>query len=209
MPKCALNKDTDSPDDWVGSDDDNWLMRWRIKKKHWFAFANRCPKGLTCTIIFFPLLYLVPLLVWFTGWSWWYLWPIGVMPVARKWRLLPTVLFAVKGGGPWRIENTDSTIITSLDGMPNPMFFPRLETSAASVMTPFYLSRIQLFCRWHFAISWPFLIQGHFYFRSKDVEKPSGPHEDKDGKVFSFYRGWHRDEDEIYWGDGGGAGNFK
>jgi len=193
MPKCALNQDTDSPNDWVGTDDDNWLMRWRIKRKHWFAFANRCPKGLTWTIIFFPGLYLVPLLVWLTGWSWWYLWPIVVVPVARKWRSRPIVLLAIKGSGPWRLENNGSTSIidSSTPRIPN-----------------YYLSRIQKWCRWHFAILWPLCFQGHIIFKKKNVPT-AGDNTDMDGKVFSFYRGWHFDEDEIYWGDGGGAGNYK
>ena len=207
MPKCALNQDTDEPSDWVGTDDDNWLMRWRIKKKHWFAFANRCPTGLTWTFVFLPGLYLMPLTIWFTGWSWWYLFPIAVLPVARKWRLLPTTVWAIKGKGPWRLESTDSKYIIAMQDE-SFVFFPRWETSAASIITPFYLSRIQRWARWHIAIQWPFLIQGHFYKRAEYVPTATDS-PDVDGKVFSFYRGWHRDEDEIYWGDGAGAGNFK
>jgi len=207
MPKCALNQDTDDPSDWVGTDDDNWLMRWRIKKKHWFAFANRCPPGLTWTIVFLPGLYLFPFLVWFTGWSWWYLFPIAVIPVARKWRLLPTTVVAIKSGGPWRLENTDSKYIIAMETS-NFVFMPRWETSAASVITPFYLSRIQKLCRWHVAIQWPFLIQFHWYWKEKDVPLLND-NPDVDGKYFGGYRGWHRDEDEIYWGDGAALGNPK
>jgi hypothetical protein len=128
-----------------------------------------------------------------------------IIPVARKWRLMPTVIFAMKGKGPWRLESTDSKIIVPMDGLPNPTFFPRLETSAASIMTPFYLSRVQRWTRWHFQLCWPFLVAGHFYFKAEDVPTPEKEH-DTDGQLLNAYRGWHRDEDEIFWGDGGFAG---
>lgn len=200
MPKCALNEDTNDPSDWEGTDDDNLWMRWRIKCKGWFAFANRCPAGVTVTLIFFPLLYSLPFTIWFTGWSWWYLFPVLVIPVARKWRLMPTTIIAIRGKGAWRLENTDSKFIVPNELSPT-MLFPRLETTVAGAMTPFYLSRVQRWCRWHLAIQWPFLIQGHFYLKVADVPTPATEH-DTDGQLVNGYRGWHRDEDQIYWGDG-------
>jgi hypothetical protein len=192
MPKCALNEDTDDPSDWVGTDDDNWLMRWRIKKKHWFAFANRCPPGLTWTLVFLPGLYLMPLTIWFTGWSWWYLFPIAVLPVARRWRLLPTTVWAIRGPGLWRYESTDSKEIVASESL-------HLQPEK------FYLSRVQYWCRWHFAIQWPLCLQFHVYYKPSNVLKFQ-EQRDTDGQLLFLYRGWHRDEDEIYWGDGGFIG---
>lgn len=193
MPNCALNKDTDEPSDWKGTDDDVWYMRWRIYCKGLFAFANRCPSGVTISVVFFPGFYLLPFTIWFTGWSWWYLFPFVIIPVARKWRLMPKVLFALKGKGEWRLENTDSTSIISS---------PKLRVDG------YYLSRIQLWSRWHFAFSWPFLFQFHWYWKAVDVLAPN-ENKNVDGKYFGGYRGWHRDEDEIFWGDGSALGNPK
>lgn len=192
MPRCALNEDTDDPTDWKGSDDDNWLMRWRIKYKHWFAFANRCPRGLTWTTVFFPGLFLLPFTIWFTGFSWWYLFPVIIIPVQRKWRLLPKTLLALRGPGVWRFENTNSTSITPGEDL-------------TLLKEGYYLSRIQRWCRWHIQISWPLFVAGHFYWKAEDVPTPVDEH-DTDGEIVNVYRGWHRDEDEIFWGDGGFAG---
>jgi len=102
---------------------------------------------------------------------------------------MPKVLFAIKGDGPWRLENTDSTEIIK---------------SAEFEKTGFYLSRIQKFCRWHMAVLWPLLIQGHLYFKKEYVPESEGIN--LDGKLIFCYRHYHRDEDEIYWGDGGFIG---
>lgn len=200
MPKCALPARLQNPDAWKGTDDDTWLMRWRIPLKGWCAFANRCPDGIAWSFLWLPGLFVLPFSIWFTGWSWWYLFPFILIPVKRKWRLMPTTIFAIKGKGNWRIENTDSTQIAPLTWH-DFLVFPRLETSAASIMTPFYLSRVQRWCRWHVALQWPFLIQFHFYFHASDVPSASNEH-DTDGQLIGGYRGWHRDGDEIFWGDG-------
>jgi hypothetical protein len=107
---------------------------------------------------------------------------------------------AVRGEGPWRLEDKDGVPdAVSTDGK---ILFLKSYGNQ-------YLSRIQRYTRWHFAIQWPLCFLGHFYFKKEYVQSVTAAHEDKDGKVFSFYRGWHFDGDEIYWGDGGGAGNFK
>lgn len=201
-PKCALNSDTDSPDDWAGKDVDVWYARWKIKVRHWFAFSNRCPRGITCTFVFFPFLYLFPFTVWLTGWSWWYLFPILVLPVAKKWRLMPKTIFAIRGGGTWRYENTDSTkIIPGNTNKPSFLCPDRFVFKGEE----FYLSRIQRWCRWSFHIAWPLFVGGHLYFRDKDVPRPDFEH-DTDHQLLFAYRGYHRDEDVIFWGDGGFIG---
>jgi hypothetical protein len=97
---------------------------------------------------------------------------------------------AVKGRGPWRLENTDSTSIIDSDTVEKPGY---------------YLSRVQKWCRWHFAVQWPFCLQFHVYYKQSDVPS-NGNEKDTDGKLLFIYRGWHRDEDEIFWGDGGFLG---
>ena len=206
MPKCALPENLDEASEWKGTDDDVWYMRWRLHVKGWFAFSNRCPKGITGTLIFFPGLYVLPISIWFTGWSWWYLWPAILIPVSRQWRKMPTVIFAAKGKGPWRIESSDGEMDAPLE-FPDKkfIFYPRIETSAASTMVAFYLSRVQYWTRWHVQVSWPFLIAFHFYFKASDVP-PAGQRVNTDGKLVYWYRGWHRDGDFIFWGDGGFLG---
>lgn len=212
LSKAALPDHIDQPEEWKGTDDDVWYMRWRLYVKHWFAFScttDRVAKqGLDLSFVFMPGLFVLPFTVWFTGWSWWYLFPIGILPVFKRWREYPTTIFAAHGSGPIRLESTDSKVIVPMT-ISNWLWFPRFETSAASTMVPFYFSRIQKWCRWHIALNWPFLIQCHFYWRKEDVATPED-HSDKDGKVVHFYRGWHRDGDRIYWGDGACTpGNFK
>lgn len=192
---------------WKGTDDDTALMRWRIKIKSWFAFSDRSPKGIALSFVYFPLLHALPLTIWFTGWSWWYLLPIGVIPVARKWRSVPTVIFAAKGKGWWRLESNVAQCAVPM-ATPPTMFFPRIESSAASIMAKFYLSRVQYWCRWHVAIHWPLLVTFHWWRYAEDVPQPKEEPTLK-GTEISFYRGWHFDADGIFWGDGTAGPNFK
>lgn len=213
LSKCALPERLDEAHEWKGTDDDQvWYMRWRLHVKHWFAFGPHCKQGLDLSFVLMPGLYVLPFTIWFTGWSWWYLFPLGIIPVCRRWRLFPTVIFSIRGKGYWRFENSNGNVsVAGSLGDPNKIqwnLFPRYETSMMSVMVPFYMSRCQYWSRWHFAIHWPFLVTLHWYPKAEDV-LPVNIKEDRDGKVRSFYRGWHRDGDEIYWGDGGAGPNFK
>lgn len=101
-----------------------------------------------------------------------------------RWRKYPRVLWAVGGEGTWRYENED--------GEYTPLFPP------LGLGLTYYLSRQQLYKRWHFAIQWPLMISFHFYPRAADVPRPNEPHSDLDGKVWFFYWG-HFDADLVYW----------
>lgn len=207
MPKCALPEHIDEPGEWENTDDDVWYMRWRMYIKGWFAFANRCPKGITGSIVFLPALYLLPFTVWFTGWTWWYCFPLIVIPVNRKWRLWPYTVFAIRGAGKWRLEGVKGNQETTTDQkviwfMP---YFQSIRIGQELEVPTYYLSRVQYWCRWHLRMDWPLLFGFHFYFKAADVVPPM-ERRDTDGKLFFAYRGWHRDGDEIFWGDGGFAG---
>jgi hypothetical protein len=41
MPNSALPERLQDPANWKGTDDDNWLMRWRLSRKGWFAYGPR------------------------------------------------------------------------------------------------------------------------------------------------------------------------
>lgn len=208
LSACALPSHKDEAHEWKGTDDDQvWWMRWRLKVKRWFVFGStdRCPQGLDLTFVFFPGLWVLPLSIWFTGWSWWYLWPVGILPVARRWRDCPILLFGVFGDGHVRWETPD---VASEGHAPGRRLTVFQREFIASDGRRVFLSRVQLWCRWHVAVLWPLMVQAHFYPRRADVV-PVGNREDRDGKIFNFYRGWHKDE-IGYWGDGGFAGrNFK
>jgi hypothetical protein len=150
----------------------NLWKRWNKATKHWDAFGPRSPKGFAFSM-----------------------WPPFVL--MRKWREYPTTIFAWHGGGYLRLENTDSSIIVPMK-LPKFIFFPRLETSAASVMVPFYLSRIQPWVRWHIQLQWPLFFCFHWYKTQGDVQK-EGEYADRDGKLTMGYVGAKRDGDRIFW----------
>lgn len=180
--KTALTDRLNDPDNWKGTDDDTPLMRWRIRIKHWFAFSNRSEKGITASFVFFPFLWVFPFTIWFTGWSWWYLFPIAIIPVARKWRKKPKVLWAKKWGGMWRWE--------SLGDAPEQWTTENNPKNFDMIDGDLYFSRVQNKTDACIAIIWPLLVVVHWK------------------KIF-FYRGWHFDDDLIYWGDGAGGPNIK
>jgi hypothetical protein len=191
----VLTPHQNDPASWKGTDDDKvWWMRWRLYVKHWFAFATPrlCPQGFDVSIVFFPLLYIAPVTMAFTGLSWWYLFPIGFLPVCRVWRQTPKVLFAMRGDGLWRFEESFTGDESTF----------RLLESGLTYRNN-YLSRAQYYCRWHIAIHWPLLVVVHYYPKQSDVLKPNVPREVSPETFWTFQRGWPRDADGIYWGDGG------
>ena len=209
MPKCALTEHIDEPKEWKNTDDDNFWMRWRLHCKGLFAFSHRCERGITWSIVFLPLTYLLPFTIWLTGWSWWYLFPVAMIPVSHQWREFPILLIGYFGKGFIRYESTNgkaefaenSEFILNEKNM-------QIEDHATGLLIPVYISRIQLWCRWHIALHWPFLLTGHFYWKEADV-LPEMSKENRDGKMMNGYRGYHRDADGIFWGDGASAGHFK
>lgn len=200
--KTSLTERLNDPANWIGTDDDNVWMRWRIKIKSWFAFSNRSPNGIAFSFAFLPLMWLFPFTIWFTGWSWWYLFPIMIIPVTRKWRMMPMVLLAVRGKGVWRFEDNQHQFGGAHNY--NLLVLRRPEDNGRWN----YLSRIQPWCRWHVALHWALLISLHWFWKAEDV-LPVMTNQDTDGKVISLYRGWHYDADKTFWGDGAAAGNFK
>lgn len=112
-----------------------------------------------------------------------------------RWRKYPKVLFAIAGEGFWRFEagnepytTADDTCI-STDGR---RYILNEEFS------PDYLSRIQYWTRWHFAIQWPLMISFHFYPKANDVPVPGEVRPELDGKLWYAYWG-HYDADNVYW----------
>lgn len=103
-----------------------------------------------------------------------------------KWRKYPKVLFAIRGKGKWRFENPVTDFATTEGTLIN------IDWQSC------YLSRQQLYCNWHVAVQWPFMISFHWYRKANDVPVYGEPVPDLDGKVWFAY--WnHFDGDLIYW----------
>jgi len=176
------------------------LYKWWSKTtKSWEAFSWRSPKGIAFAYILFPGFYLLPFLVWFTGWSWWYLFPIGVIPVARQWRKVPKILFAIKGDGVWRFE---------ADGKPD--LWSHLDDPKEYLKEhpDYYLSRMQLWSDWHIAIQWPIFFSYHIYDIPDTAIKP-GKKENRDGEITTAYAGAKRDTDCFWFVSFFAGENFK
>lgn len=104
----------------------------------------------------------------------------------------PKVLFAVGSKESWRVETDYGEVFT---------FVPTFMRDGE------YLSRVQYYKRWHFAIQltvWekiPFvfpMISFHWYPKASDVPAYGQPRPELDGKLWFAYWG-HFDADLIHW----------
>lgn len=74
----------------------------------------------------------------------------------------------------------------------------RWEMDPLSMCT--YVSRVQYFKRWHFAIHWPLLVTFHCYFKKKGVPMAGDVLGDRlSNTLFYCYFGAHYDQDGVYW----------
>lgn len=107
-----------------------------------------------------------------------------------RWRKYPKLLLGIGGQGVWRWEPVIPHTPEIYDRNNNPL--------SGGQPSFYYLSRIQYYKRWHFAIQWPLIISFHAYFRNEDVPVYGKERPDTDGKLFFFY--WnHYDADLVYW----------
>lgn len=100
----------------------------------------------------------------------------------RQWRMMPVKLVLLRGEGLPRYEYEDSD-----SG---------------------YLSRQQLWCRWHVQIQWPLFFAFHWYWKAEDV-LPFLTTGDRDGKLVFFYLGAKRDTDCFWYLAVYAGGNWK
>jgi len=91
-----------------------------------------------------------------------------------RWKTPPVCLFKIGGAGAWRYETDPFT------GKP-------------------YLSRIQYWKTWHFAIQLPFWIQFHWYKKPYIMAYPRCDGSSVDGKLWYFYGPASYDSDGVYW----------
>lgn len=117
-----------------------------------------------------------------------------------RWRKYPRVLFAVRSKqGVFRAESLKgdgqnvARVLWNTD-----IWLSSPHDEFVEVFDEGYLSRIQYWCRWHFAIQWPLMISFHFYPKAADVPKFGEPRPELDGKLWFAY--WnHFDADLVYW----------
>lgn len=116
-----------------------------------------------------------------------------------RWRKYPKVLIAFKGDGPFRFETDGWDSVYYADHLFNEEVYAYRDINEMlGEYKEGYLSRIQYYTRWHFAIQWPLMVSFHFYPKASDVPIYGKPRPELDGKVWFFY--WnHFDADLIYW----------
>ncbi len=110
---------------------------------------------------------------------------LAIGPRGNHWycktRELPKTLFIRHGGGPLRYESSDGRFTSN------------------ETQKDMYLSRIQCWCKWHFAIQWPPFFQGHRVWNKKDV--PAYPEYKSDfgiDKMVNAQLGYKRDGDKWH-----------
>ncbi len=122
-----------------------------------------------------------------------------------KFREYPWLLFAAKGKGYFRWENTDGSWET-ID-TPQKIGQQTFDWTGAAV----YLSRSQYWTKWHIQLQWPLFIAFHIYWRLRDVPSfPDRPREDLSIlHMFQFQIGFKRDADRVYWLTAGLGGRHE
>lgn len=112
-----------------------------------------------------------------------------------KTKKYPMIAFAIRGKGDWRFETETGDYVGGYWAIA--MWQPQHG----------YLSRIQYYTRWHFAIQltvWdkiPLIfpmVSFHFYPKAADVPIVNEPRPELDGKLWFAYWG-HFDADLIHW----------
>lgn len=115
-----------------------------------------------------------------------------------RWRDIPITLFAMRGEGKYRLENSNGT-----------SFFAAPD---AHVIAPrvVYVSRIQPYTRWGIVLQWPLFFNCWFIYRKEDVVSPPR-YKSAFGikKMFTFGIGFKRDADKVYWLTANAGGNFE
>lgn len=171
MPKSALSPRLLDADNWKGTDDDIWYMRWRIKLKYLFAYGPRATE-------------------W---WAKWREYPKTLFALRSKQGTFRVESETWERDSSWESEFVDTMIVNQ------DMWLGRPVDGYVEVFEQGYLSRIQYYTRWSFQIQWPLMVAFHWYWKAADVPVYGQPRPDTDGKLVFVYFGAHRDGDKVYW----------
>lgn len=171
MPKSALSPRLLDADNWKGTDDDVWYLRWRIKLKYLFAYGPRATE-------------------W---WAKWREYPKTLFAIRSKQGVFRVEAETWERDSAWEGQFVDTKIVNQ------DMWLSRPHDQFVETFEQGYLSRVQYYTRWSFQVQWPFMVAAHFYMRAADVPEYGKPRPDTDGKLWFFYIGTHRDADKVYW----------
>jgi len=121
-----------------------------------------------------------------------------------KWREIPTSLFAIRGYGQWRLEDTDGSNIYTY---PKTNYDFKINADWKYFS---YLSRIQPWSQYGIVLQWPLFFNCWFIYRKRDVVSPPR-YKSAFGikKMFTFGIGFKRDGDKVYWLTANLGGNFE
>ena len=171
MPKSALSPRLLEAENWKGTDDDVWYMRWRIGLKYLFAYGPRATE-------------------WYAKWR---EYPKTLFAIRSKQGIFRVETEEWERDTAWdcawdvnNLFNTDMYAYREMEA-------PVVEYKQG------YLSRVQYYTRWSFQIQWPLMVAFHFYTKASDVPVYGQPRPDTDGKLWFVYFGAHRDADKVYW----------
>lgn len=171
MPKSALSPRLLEADNWKGTDDDVWYMRWRIKLKYLFAYGPRANE-------------------W---WAKWREFPKTLFAVKAK-----DGYFRIETET-WERDSSKDCAYDARYLFNENSWHVDNSDPHCDVISPGYLSRVQYYTRWSFQVQWPFMVAFHWYWKAADVPKWGEPRPDTDGKLVFVYFGAHRDGDKVYW----------
>lgn len=171
MPKSALSPRLLDADNWKGTDDDVWYMRWRIKLKYLFAYGPRATE-------------------W---WAKWREFPKTLFAVKAD-----DGYFRIETET-WERDSSQECAYDAKYLYNENMYHVDNSDPHVDVIMPGYLSRVQYYTRWSFQIQWPLMVAFHWYKSPADVPKYGEPRPNTDGKLWFVYFGAHRDGDKVYW----------
>ncbi len=119
-----------------------------------------------------------------------------------KWRELPKTIICFSGEGDLRYETSDGTKYGNDWAIFYDKSYPHYVEG--------YLSRIQPWCRWHLSLCWPLFLSMHFIYKENNVVSyPKYKSDFGIKKMFTFYIGWKRDSDIVYFPTIYAGGNFE
>ncbi len=146
MTLSALPPRLQSDENWKGTDDDVWYMRWRIHLKYLFAYGPRATEL----------------------WARWREWPITVFAVRSKKGSFRTETETYDRDSSREDYNNNTSFF--LEDNVRLVFWQGKQREIVRG----YLSAIQYWTKWHFQLQWPFFIALHFYIDSVPVYPDHG-----------------------------------
>lgn len=146
MPLSALPIRLQLDENWKGTDDDVWYMKWRIPLKGLFSYGPRADE-------------------W---WAKWREWPITVFAIRSKKGSFRTETEEYKRDSSREDYNNNTSFF--MEDNVRLVFWQGKQREIVRG----YLSAIQYWTKWHIQIQWPFFVAFHFYIDEVPVYPDHG-----------------------------------